>query len=342
VCSSDLDSIDVVAVDWDSDADPPRYDAGDDGAATLTVRPLQRTRPLDTWWRRGSWSGLIRDRVDGVPRDHDDEPTAAGGGGFAAVGTEPVAMAEFEAGMRAGRLLHGILEVVDFQDPDSLEPLVAEHLAAAGIDSDCVRSVTHGLDLAIRTPLEVGGFSLADLPRSSRLDELEFTIPVRGGFDASTSALTTLGLAQVFDDGGGPGLPDGWADELRRLRFLPLRGFLGGFIDLVFVHEGRWYVVDYKSNKLGTRYADYAKDRLAEPMVHGQYVLQYHLYALALHRYLGLRLPDYDYETSFGGVYYLFLRGMRPDLGPTHGVFADRPTRELMDRLELTLCGANS
>jgi exodeoxyribonuclease V beta subunit len=66
------------------------------------------------------------------------------------------------------------------------------------------------------------------------------------------------------------------------------------------------------------------------------YTLQYLLYTLALHRYLKLRLSDYHYERHFGGIYYLFLRGMQPQSGHRLGVVAERPPGgfiEALDRL---------
>jgi exodeoxyribonuclease V beta subunit len=62
-------------------------------------------------------------------------------------------------------------------------------------------------------------------------------------------------------------------------------------------------------------------------------VLQYHLYALALHRHLGLRVADYDYERDFGGVFYLFVRGMSERHPPGTGVYFDRPTLALLEEL---------
>jgi len=72
------------------------------------------------------------------------------------------------------------------------------------------------------------------------------------------------------------------------------------------------------------------------------YFLQYHLYVVALHRYLSARLPDYDYDRHFGGVYYLFLRGMSPAHAPGCGVFRDRPARELVEALSAALAGETS
>ena len=68
-------------------------------------------------------------------------------------------------------------------------------------------------------------------------------------------------------------------------------------------------------------------------MTHGHYFLQYHLYALAVHRYLERRVPSYTYETHFGGALYLFVRGMSPALGASHGVFFEKPPRARLDAL---------
>src|SRR5205085_686593 len=92
-------------------------------------------------------------------------------------------------------------------------------------------------------------------------------------------------------------------------------------------------IVDYKSNWLGRAFSDYAPERLIAPMREHHYFLQYHLYALALHRYLALRLPSYDYERCFGGVYYLFVRGMGPQPARGTGVFFDRPKYALLESL---------
>ena len=119
-------------------------------------------------------------------------------------------------------------------------------------------------------------------------------------------------------------MPASYADSVARLGFIPLRGFLRGFVDLVFRHDERYYLVDYKGNHLGSRASDYTPDALRAAMARGQYFLQYHLYALALHRYLGRRVKGYDYERHFGGVYYLFIKGMGPALGAS-GIFFERP-----------------
>ena len=105
----------------------------------------------------------------------------------------------------------------------------------------------------------------------------------------------------------------------------------------MFRAHGRFYIVDYKSNWLGTRAGDYAQPQLVAAMGEHHYFLQYHLYTLALHRYLALRVPGYDYARDFGGVYYLFVRGMAPEHAPATGVFFDRPEPALIDALAAAL-----
>ena len=105
-----------------------------------------------------------------------------------------------------------------------------------------------------------------------------------------------------------------------------------GFIDLVCEHAGRYYLIDWKSNWLGNHVRDYHQAAVEREMMSRYYVLQYHLYAVALHRHLQLRLPGYEFRRHFGGVRYLFLRGIDP-AAPGHGIFADCPTEECLQQL---------
>ena len=115
-----------------------------------------------------------------------------------------------------------------------------------------------------------------------------------------------------------------------------------GFIDLVFEHEGKFFVVDFKSNHLGSYASDYAPALLTAPMVDHHYYLQYHLYVTALHRHLTARRSGYDYDRDFGGVHYLFLRGMAPHHPAGTGVFFDRPSRVFIEALSELFEGTHS
>jgi exodeoxyribonuclease V beta subunit len=84
---------------------------------------------------------------------------------------------------------------------------------------------------------------------------------------------------------------------------------------------------------LGGQQVAYRQENLQAAMVREQYILQYHIYTVALHHYLQLRLPNYRYEQHFGGVFYLFVRGMQPTWGATYGVYHDVPHPELVQDL---------
>lgn len=114
-------------------------------------------------------------------------------------------------------------------------------------------------------------------------------------------------------------------------------GHLKGYIDLVFEWQDRFYIIDWKSNHLGDDEGAYSPAALVGVMAREHYLLQYHLYSVALHRYLRLRKPGYSYEKKFGGIYYLFLRGLME--GERNGIFFDRPDEERIKRLSCLLTG---
>jgi exodeoxyribonuclease V beta subunit len=130
----------------------------------------------------------------------------------------------------------------------------------------------------------------------------------------------------------------GYQSDAPALQFGMVTGVMRGFMDLVFEHEGRYYIADYKSNYLGPRRELYGRDALCAAVSANRYDFQYLIYTVALHRYLRRRVPDYDYVRHFGGVYYLFLRGMSPT-DPGLGVYFDRPEAVLIETLDNLFAG---
>ncbi|MCX4116705.1 exodeoxyribonuclease V subunit beta [Aeromonas hydrophila] len=228
----------------------------------------------------------------------------------------------FPKGARPGTLLHSLFETIDFQSAGG-EPL-AEHIATLlaqdGFDESWAPVLQQQVEAVLDTPLETGfgePVRLRDLAPERKQVELEFFLPM-----GRVTAPALTALCQQHDPLSRGNKP---------LSFAAVQGMLKGFIDLVFEWQGRWYLLDYKSNHLGMSLADYSRSALEQAMAEHRYDLQYQLYSLALHRLLALRLPGYDFEQHFGGVFYLFLRGM-----PQGGIFHTRPSRELvlgLDRL---------
>jgi exodeoxyribonuclease V beta subunit len=188
---------------------------------------------------------------------------------------------------------------------------------------DPVEAVLQNLSDLAAARTHAGGPTLSELCRGDKLVEWKFTLPM---------GLPAVGvLAAQFDQHGGD-VAKAYAPRLRQLRPKQLRGYLTGFADLVARHEGRYWVVDWKSNHLGGCVADYGPAALAGSMEHHDYILQYHLYVLAWHRHLQARVRSYDYDEHFGGVCYAFLRAAQP--GRSDGMFHDRPQRALVEGLD--------
>ncbi|WP_323879680.1 exodeoxyribonuclease V subunit beta [Aeromonas hydrophila] len=226
----------------------------------------------------------------------------------------------FPKGARPGTLLHSLFETIDFQSAAG-EPL-AEHIATLlaqdGFDESWAPVLQQQVEAVLDTPLETGfgePVRLRDLTPERKQVELEFFLPM-----GRVTAPALTALCQQHDPLSRGNKP---------LSFATVQGMLKGFIDLVFEWQGRWYLLDYKSNHLGMSPADYSRPALEQAMAEHRYDLQYQLYSLALHRLLALRLPGYDFEQHFGGVFYLFLRGM-----PQGGIFHTRPSRELVQGLD--------
>jgi exodeoxyribonuclease V beta subunit len=181
----------------------------------------------------------------------------------------------------------------------------------------------------VAAPLRPWAFTLQAVAQEQARHEWQFLLP----FANAARPFSRFALASCFEMHGGA---DGarYADQLRRLPLARLHGFLTGFVDLVFRHQDRWYVVDWKSNQLGADPAAYEHDALRPVMEASHYTLQYHLYLTALHRHLTARLPEYDYARHMGGAAYAFLRGFSAESALTGlGWFTDLPSRALIEAL---------
>lgn len=314
-----------------TDAPAPEYQPDRDDSPALVCREAERA--LSLRWRTSSFSALIaggqklsHEAEEGVDRDEADE----GSGDVRPAAARQVELADFPAGTRAGLLLHSIFENLDFQGSEEhLGEVVDRCLADYGVAAELREPLLRALPEILSTPLDEkpDPLRLAYVGRRARLDELEFLFPVRQR--SRGPAVHSGDLALLFARHGS-GLGGRYIERISQLGFPPLAGFLKGFIDMVFVQNGRWYVVDYKSNHLGPHPESYTQPRLLASMEQHHYFLQYHLYAVAVHRYLAARLEGYDYDRHFGGIYYLFLRGMAPQHPRFTGVFHDRPPRELI------------
>ncbi len=311
------------------------------GIQTLSARTFGgMIRPR---WRMNSFSGLMRNALFSAESgDHDEyvEPVLADDvlpevSGEASA-PEPDDILLFPKGTFAGSCLHAMFEKADFTDPESRADAIETALAQfpqpveAIIDGegnsfvpDLKAMALKMMENVLATPLH-DGIVLSSVGNDRRLTELPFCL--------SEAFVSAGSLNALFRQSGYP-VPE--------LSFNDMNAFLNGFIDLVFEHDGRYYILDWKSNHLGNRPGDYAAAPVSAAMAEHGYHWQYLLYTVALHRFLSLRLPGYDYDTHVGGALYLFIRGVRPDWtngdGTPSGVFFDRPDRAVIEAIDALL-----
>lgn len=338
----------------------------------LSVREFTRT--IDEEWRRTSYTALTRpldeahrpateELVASEAEDvghQDDEgstplPVVAGSGPGA--GHLPSPMAELPVGAGFGSLVHAVLEEADAQADDLLVELrthVEEQVVRWPVPDLDRDGLAEALVRVIDSPLGplAPGTTLRDVGARDRLCEMDFELPLGGGDAAAGSAAVLGDLAALMREhlpADDPVLP--FADVLDDpvLGDQALRGYLTGSVDIVLRVGGRHLVVDYKTNWLGPvdtplTTEHYGPDALRAAMNHSSYPLQAILYGVVLHRFLRWRQPGYDPHEHFGGVLYLYLRGMAgPETpvvdGHPSGVFSWQPPIALIEGVSDLLDG---
>ena len=236
----------------------------------------------------------------------------------------------FPRGAKHGSFLHQLFELIDFQQATSegLTDWLAEQLEqhcyqdpelwSAVLATWIEQILEHDLNSEL-------GVKLRALSAAQKKVEMQFFIDMK-----LIHAPQVNRLIQQYDP---------LSARAGELQFQSVQGYLKGFIDLTFEFDGKYYLLDYKSNYLGDNLEDYNQHNIELAMIEHRYDFQYQLYTLALHRLLKLRLPDYDYDTHIGGVFYTFLRGMQGD--NQFGVYFNKPSFALIDGLDKLFSGQN-
>ncbi|WP_010365059.1 exodeoxyribonuclease V subunit beta [Pseudoalteromonas citrea] len=228
----------------------------------------------------------------------------------------------FPKGAKPGSCLHEIFELVDFTQPECpagdeqlpLSQAVEQCLLKFRIDAQWQIATEQWITACLQCTLDrESELSLSQLKPEDCLVEMEFYLPLE--------PLNAPKLNKLLLDITG---------QSSHLQFEQVKGLLKGFIDLIFVHNGQYFILDYKSNYLGDSAVDYQNDNLRSAMDAHQYHLQYLIYSVALHRLLKQRIENYDPQVHLGGIYYLFLRAM-PDGA---GIFFNKLTIEQLLSLD--------
>ena len=273
-------------------------------------------RSLYTDWQMSSYSAMAM-----LSEYEQEGEVAAGPAG------RPIPVPGLPMGASFGNVIHDLLDELSFaviaQDHKDNTPLLQQKCLRYGVGAEPV-GIARLLQQVVTTPLlqasGAGNFNLAMIDEVRCLKEM--------GFYFHLGLLATERINAIL--AGEP--------TLVPLAHRTMRGYLTGFIDLVCEFGGKYYIIDYKTNFLGDTLADYQADKLIAAMQAHNYGLQYWIYTLVLHRHLQNLLPEYRYHHHFGGIMYLFVRGMTPDI-PGSGVFATRPDYEKVLALDRAIGG---
>jgi len=269
------------------------------------------------------------EHADDIPEVQTEEPSVS----------DSISIFSFPRGAMPGECLHHIFEHWDFANTDKepLKTLVADSMNRFSIAKPESRpewyetvadAVLNTLNKPLKTASTPTGFCLAKVAAEDRQAELEFLLAARG----STDGIQRLLIDPKFQ------LPLVFVEASKQLNHKRIQGFLTGFIDLVFKDDqGRYHVLDWKSNHLGYSSQDYSPDRIEHAMAETHYYLQALIYLLALHRYLQQQIPDYDIAQHLGGAWYAFVRGVdinQSEDEPTNGFYQLTPSTALIQALD--------
>lgn len=229
-----------------------------------------------------------------------------------------------KAGTSSGNMLHYLLEHIDFTAENSwkrtIDVTIQNYISKD--ETTYSKGFQELLYHAMNTNIRIDGdsFKLKEIPKQKRINELEFDFPI--------SKLVTEQLNQLSSEHFNIGTKPNNQKAVD--------GLMNGKIDLFFEHNNKYYILDWKSNYLGYNpELHYHSEALQNAMNENNYHLQYLIYSVAIKKYLSSRLGSFNYETQFGGVIYLFLRGIRKD--HQYGIFTTKPTLEIIERTEQIL-----
>ncbi|GAA0315058.1 UvrD-helicase domain-containing protein [Psychrobacter aestuarii] len=243
----------------------------------------------------------------------------------------------FVKGANAGTFLHQVLEKIDFEQPHTWSTVIDQGIRQYQLpnhylsttqtanqgtedtraDDDIELPPQHvalkdWLARILATPLLASNQPLHAIAPRQRMAELGFNMGLAARFNPETlNAIFQTHLPMDTDK----------HIHLSSAPFEHIYRYLRGEIDLVYQHAGKYYVVDYKSNYLGSSDASYHPEQLQHAMSHAGYWLQAAIYQVALHRLLKLRITDYRGNEAqyLGAVEYVFLRGIGGDTQQGYG-----------------------
>lgn len=274
------------------------------------IRKIQTSNQLpSTFYNYRSWTALSYSKIAATHEAIRYERTANFADNY-----DAFVFQTLKSGANTGNIIHSLLEKIDFKNPTNWNDSIEKKAALL------FRNPSKEMHALLFTLLEniMGAtilfpnvqFTLAQIGRHQRLNELEFHFPLKDTrLEALQSFLQPLYNLNIYDAGNNL-----------------IEGMMQGFIDMVIEYDGKYYILDWKTNYLGYTVADYSPEKLSQAMSHSNYHLQYLIYTVALVKYLKSRIANFNYQQHVGGIIYCYIRGVRKDA--SYGIFTHIPEEE--------------
>jgi len=238
-------------------------------------------------------------------------------------------MAELPKGANTGNAMHEILEKLDLSvcSSEESEKLINQMLQKYSIDIKFNQTILENINNLKNKILDKdANLRLKNIPPSDTLHEMEFYFPAHN--------INLHDISSVFkQQAGGSKLESKIAESLKADPDIQSTGFMKGYIDFIFRHKNKYYIIDWKTNYLGSTTNDYSYDFMVDAICDSLYFLQYHIYIVALILHLRQHIPDLSYDKHFGGVYYIFLRGLNDNEYDQNGIFYHKPSEQTIANL---------
>lgn len=233
---------------------------------------------------------------------------------------------DFPKGADAGTCLHEVFEKINFNDDQDHKIIIETTLQKYNYKPEWNNVISDMVANVLKCPLNfTENIFLKNLTSDLCCKEMEFYFPI--------DKINIKNLIKCYEKNNDQEKHNGIVEALKKLKFKDVSGFLKGFIDLVFEWNSKYYIIDWKSNYLGSNIESYSLVNIKEAMKSHLYYLQSHIYSVALYKYLKSRIKNFNYEKHFGGVCYIFLRGICND--NQFGLFVEIPDEKLITDLSV-------
>jgi exodeoxyribonuclease V beta subunit len=222
-------------------------------------------------------------------------------------------------GASVGTALHSIFERLNFAEAETWEQTLkdASKYYSTIIKEESLDNFMQLINHIMNTELVCDGekFALNRIKSAQKLPEMQFYF-----------SMESVNKTEINKILGEEADLEGEAD---------IEGLMTGFIDLFFEYHGKYFILDWKSNHLGNSIDNYNRAGMEEAMKGSNYNLQYMIYTVAVKRWLEKRIENFNYDSHFGGIIYVFLRGVRE--GYDTGIFTTKPQTDKIEGLEKLL-----